>query len=145
MNVRALLGGLLPLITTPAGLVILGAGAIGYAVYNILSEKKEEQESGSETVEDGYEPPDGPLYVEYSTAPDTVDLPWDTVEPAVEATVQSTVEAPFTLYTVKEEKTTEQPLAALTDEELKKEMIRQTMSELGKRSAAARAIKKANV
>lgn len=53
-----------------------------------------------------------------------------TVQPTVPATVESY--SPNGTGTV----------AAISDEDLRKEMIRQTMSELGRRSAAARAKKK---
>ena len=38
-----------------------------------------------------------------------------------------------------------EPTQTMSDEDLKKEMIRQTMSELGKRSAAVRAKKKSSI
>jgi len=78
------------------------------------------------------------LLVEYSTVPETI-------EETVEATVISALEAPFTLDSAKEQKSTEQPLGTLTDQELKKEMIRQTMSELKKRSAATRVKRKIQI
>lgn len=59
--------------------------------------------------------------------PETVIDPLNTVETTVDDTVSPAVQELDTL---------------MTDKELKKEMIRQAMSELGKRSAASRAKKK---
>jgi len=123
MSKKALLAAVLPFITNPVVLAVVGIGAIGL----IISGDEEEKANGAETVPDGSEPYDEPLNAKISTVPDAVYPDWGTVERTVEETVQTAV------------LTTNEPK---TDEELKKEMIRQTMSELGKRSAAARAKKK---
>jgi hypothetical protein len=60
-------------------------------------------------------------------------------------TVQSTVQIPSKPGNPENSNSIEfknNPYSHLSDEELKKEMIRQAMSELGKRSAAARAKRK---
>ena len=124
MNPRLLLGGLIPFITSPVGLAVVGVGALGYTLYSIFTEKEvEEQENGEETVQNGSEPYEEPYYDDYLTVEETVEQPWEAVEGTLEDTVNPTFEEP-------------EPI--LSDEELKKEMIRQTMSELGKRSVAAR-------
>ena len=125
MNPRIILGGLIPFITSPVGLAVVGVGALGYTLYNIFTdeEKEEEQENSEDTVPNGSEPYDEPHYEDYLTAPKAVEEPWKAIQATVDDTVILAVEEPNT---------------KLSDEEFKKEMIRQTMSELGKRSAAAR-------
>jgi type IV secretory pathway VirB10-like protein len=129
MNPRILLGGLIPLITSPIGLVVVGVGALGYTLYSIFTEKEEEQEYSEETVHNGSEPYEEPYNDDYLTVQETVEQPWETVVTTVEETVNVAVK---------------EPLPTISDEDLKKEMIRQAMSELGKRSAVARKLKKIN-
>jgi len=134
MSKKALLAVALPFITNPVVLTAVCIGAIGL----ILFDKEEEEANGAETVPDGSEPYDEPLNDEVSTVPNTVYTDWGTVGATVEQTVHPAVEEPS--FTAPEATSTTNE--TITDEELKKEMIRQTMSELGKRSAAARARKK---
>jgi len=134
MSKKALLAVALPFITNPVVLGVVCIGAIGL----ILFDNKEEQDNDAETVPDGSKPYDEPLDDEISTVKETVCPDWGTVEATVEKTVSPTVEEPLLTAPTVVSTTSE----TMTDDELKKEMIRQTMSELGKRSAAARARKR---
>jgi len=142
MNKKALLGGLLPLLTNPGTMIIAAAGIVGITVYGFLTDK-EKKENGSEAVEGGSEPYLGPLDNEDFSVEATVIEPLETVDWTVEETVTSAVDEPNVTVVggggcsdvAPQEET-------VSVEDRKKEMIRQAMSELGKRSAAARANKK---
>lgn len=141
---KALFGGLLPFITNPVTLAIVGIGAVGITVYGILSDDKKEQSNEhkpSDTVPNGSKSFPKPFKRSYSTAPDTVRKPLETVETTVTQTVKSTAEEPFATDGNGESHDTSEEPSLLSEEKDKKEMIRQAMSELGKRSAAARAKK----
>lgn len=121
-----------------SGQVAVGVGALGYTLYSIFTEKEEVQESGSATVPNGPTPLDEPFYDYYLTVPESVDLPLDTVEETVGVTVISSVEEPYVMEGVDDYDDYPQQDETINDEDRKKETIRQVMSELGKRSAAAR-------
>ncbi len=144
---KALFGGLLPFITNPVTLAIIGIGAVGITVYGMLSDDKEdkdEEDNQSDTVPDGYEPSQEPLKQAYSAVPYTVDEPSETVEATVIETVETTAEEPFIPDGYGESHDVTFKPDTLSEEAAKKEMIRLAMSELGKRSAAARAQKKSS-
>ena len=65
--------------------------------------------------------------------------PQETVETTVAETIDSAVQEPNSIRPTNESNAASHLDETISDEELKKEMIRQAMSELGKRSAAARA------
>jgi len=142
MSKKALLGVVLPFISNPVVLAAVGIGAVGYTVYDLLSNKNEEQDNGSDAVTDGSEPFDEPLDAEASTATETIYLDWGTVEATAEETDKSSVEESYISRAFGSLDDAPQQDNAVSDEAFKKEMIRQAMSELGKRSAAARAKKK---
>jgi hypothetical protein len=129
---KALLGGLLPFITNPVALTIIGIGAAGYALYDISSEEDEQKAKGPYTTSNAPEPSNEPFTTVIPTVNNTVCLPLEAVEPTVEDTVTSTAEEPLE-HDYMDIQTSE--------EKRKKEVIRQAMSELGKRSAAARKAK----
>jgi hypothetical protein len=139
---KVLLGGLLPFISNPVVLAVVGIGAVGLTVYEMLSDKEKEQGNGSKTVPDGSAPSVEPLNGDDSTVAATVNEPFGAVEGTVERTANSTVEEPSTIKFFENGNTTSQQEKTISEEDLKKEVIRQAMSELGKRSAAARARKK---
>jgi len=143
MSKKALLGGLLPLLTNPGTMIIAGAGILGWTVYEILSGKGEKN-NGSDTVPDGSEPCHEPLGNDELAVEGTVIEQFETPEWAVEKTVTSSVKEPH--FTTVSDDINEGPFKSdvISKEDAKKEMIRQAMSELGKRSAVARAKKKAN-
>lgn len=111
---------------------------MGYTVYELFSDKGEDTDNGTEAVPDGSAPFDEPLDGEDATVPDTVNEPLETVE----VTVNSSVEEPYASTVFGGLKNVPQQGQTDSEEASKKEMIRQAMSELGKRSAAARAKKK---
>lgn len=146
MSKKALLGVVLPFISNPVVLAAVGIGAVSYTVYELLSNKKEEQDNGSEAVADGSvpfdEPLNKPLDGEGVTVPDTVNEPFDTARPTVDETVNPAVEEQHVSSFWGDLNDEPQHDKADSEEASKKEMIRQAMSELGKRSAAARAKKR---
>ena len=127
-------------ISNPFVLAAVGIGAIGMMLFN----KEEDQNNSSEAVSDGSEPFLEPLNAEVLTVPATVIEPFETAETTVEETVDLTVEEPFEFEKFDDGDTPSQQDEAISEEDLKKEVIRQAMSELGKRSAAARAKKRKN-
>jgi hypothetical protein len=131
MSKNVLLGGLLPFISTPVALAV----AVGLVIYNMLPDEEDEQNNGSEAVPDGPAPSDDPMNINLLT----VAEPQETVEAAVAETVGSTVQVSNSIRPTDESNAASHRDETISEEELKKEMIRQTMSELGKRSAAARA------
>lgn len=144
MSKKALLGAVLPFISSPVVLVPVGIGAAGWAVYEMFSDKDEDkdQNNGSEAVEDGSEPYYEPYDEEESIVESTVIEPYETVEGTVTETVHSSVEDPYVMGVVDDSNDEPEQDETVNDEDHKKEMIRLAMSELGKRSAAARANKK---
>ena len=126
-----LLGGLLPFISTPVALAV----AVGLVIYNMLPDEEDEQNNGSEAVPDGPAPSDDPMNINLLT----VAEPQETVETTVAETVGSTVQNSNSRRPTDEGNAASNLVETINDEDLKKEMIRQAMSELGKCSAAARA------
>lgn len=142
MSKKALLGVVLPFISNPVVLAAVGIGAVGYTVYELFSNKEEAQDNGSEAVLDGSipfgEPLNKPLDGEGLTAHSTVNEPLETVEATVDETVNPSVEEPHISSFWGDLSDEPQQDKPDSEEAYKKEMIRQAMSELGKRSAAAR-------
>jgi hypothetical protein len=141
MSKKALLGGLLPLLTNPGTMMIAGAGIIGITVYGILTDE-DKNKNCPETVVDGSELALEPFEHE-DLVVDTTDIePSRTVDWMEEETVHSPVVKPSNLN-IPDDSNRKSDLDETNDEEdQKKELIRLAMSELGKRSAAARAKKK---
>lgn len=137
MNNNASLGGLLALISNPAVLAVVGIGAVALTIMEMFSDEEDDQNDGSEVVPHGSTPCIEPLKNKDLAVPATVIEPFETVETTAEEVVYSTVEdlhlsEPIDCYDGNLQE----------DEAAKKEVIRQAMSELGKRSAAARAKRK---
>ena len=126
----------MPLLTNPATILIAG---IGITALYLLEEDNDNKEIKKEKPK-LLSPPEkkgGPLRIgvdqdrERSTEVGNSGI----------STVQSTVQIPNKPRSPNNSNSIEfknNPFSHLTDEELKKEMIRQTMSELGKRSEIAR-------
>tara|TARA_R110002072_G_scaffold302338_1_gene484783 strand:+ start:5493 stop:5936 length:444 start_codon:yes stop_codon:yes gene_type:complete len=133
---KTVLGGLLPFITNPATLAIIGIGAVGLTIYDILTDKKDGQGNGSEPQINGSEPLIVP-FLDGSTTVDEAALePLETASPTAFATAHSTDREPFPAGGIDSQK--EEEVETCNPEDEKKELIRQAMSELGKRSGAAR-------
>ena len=143
MRKKVLLGGLLPFISNPAVLASVAIGAVGLILIEILSDKEEGSDNGSAPTIDG----STPLF-EPSNAANTADKaptfePFETVERTVVGTVNSSVEESYDDWDFYGTESERQKADLADEETAKEEIIRQAMSELGKRSAAARAKKKA--
>jgi len=141
---KTILGGLLPFAANPVVLTVIGIGAATWAVSSLFDDKEEQSEEDNQagTVPNGDEPLSEPHNQAYSTAPSTVNKPLGTVEATVNETVETTAQEPFTADGYGDSNDNSGKPDLISDEDAKKEMIRQAMSELGKRSAAARAQKK---
>lgn len=139
---KTVLGGLLPFITNPATLAIIGIGAVGLTVYEILTDKKDGQGNGSEPQNNGSEPLIEPFSHGSAAVAGTVPLPLKTDRSTALTTVRSTDEK---LFVAEVADSRSHGAEVINPEAEKKELIRQAMSELGKRSAAARAKKKSVV
>tara|TARA_R110000824_G_scaffold199432_3_gene383375 strand:+ start:204 stop:638 length:435 start_codon:yes stop_codon:yes gene_type:complete len=138
---KTVLGGLLPFITNPATLAIIGIGAVGLTVYDILTDKKEDKGNGSEPRNNGSEPLIEPLSDNLAEVAGTVLPTLETDCSIAISAVHSTDKEPLpAVDTDRQEGELETP----NTEAEKKELIRRAMSELGKRSAAVRAKKKEN-
>ena len=133
---KTVLGGLLPFITNPATLAIIGIGAVGLTVYDILADKKVTETNGSEPQNNGSEPLIGPFVDGSAAVARTVSEPLKSDDPTAPATAYSTGKEPFPAVGIDRQ---EDEVETGNPEDEKKELIRQAMSELGKRSAAARA------
>ena len=135
-------GAVAPLLGTPLAPFVMvgGVGVLGYLLY------KKFKKNGSE-----------PSETDESTVEETVQTTVQTVKPTVQEAVseqliepsETVQKTPMYTYTedstveyedIEEEIETSEP--QLTDEEIKKEVLRQAMSELGKRSGEARRKKK---
>lgn len=140
---KTILGGLLPFAANPIVLAVVGAGAAAWVVTSLFDEKEEQSEEDNQTgtVPNGYEPLSEPLKQAYSTVPATVNEPLVTVGATVIETDETTGEEPLTTNDYREDHDISSELDALSEEAEKKEIIRKVMSELGKRSGAARRIK----
>lgn len=141
MNNNASLGGLLALISNPAVLAVVGIGAVVLTVIEMFSEDDDKQDNGSEPVSCGPIPFTEPLKTADLTVPATVIEPFETVDATVENTVHSSVEDWHAAAGVDNGIDHLHQVEIVSEEAAKKELIRQAMSELGKRSAAARAKK----
>lgn len=136
---KTVLGGLLPFITNPATLAIIGIGAVGLTVYDILTDKKGGQGNGSEPQISGSEPLIEPFSECSAAVTGTVPERLKPADPTAHSTAHSTDEKPFT---AEDGDCRSEDAEIIIPESAKKEMIRQAMSELGRRSAAARLAKK---
>ena len=140
MSKKALIGGLLPLISNPATLTVAAVGLVGWTLYNIFKDKEQEEPDQAETTVDtpiGDEPFHDPLN-EQSNQP--LDI-WDDPEPEPFNQWEPTAEDSVTLtetHTVESNGASFEYETIRDEEARKKELIRQAMSELGKRSAAKR-------
>jgi hypothetical protein len=135
MSKNVLLGGLLPFISSPVALAV----AVGLVIYNMLPDEEDDQDNGSDAVPDGPAPSHEPLGIDVLTVVETALEPQETVETTVAETVGSTVQNSNSRRPTDEGNAASNLVETINDEDLKKEMIRQAMSELGKCSAAARA------
>lgn len=145
MNKTASFGGLLALISNPAVLAVVGIGAVVLTVMEALSGDDEEQDNGSEAAPNGSVTLTEPLEGAELTVPATVAEPCETVEATADPAVHSTVEDQYVAEALDDGNTDMQQGQTASEEAAKKELIRQAMSELGKRSAAARARRKSNI
>lgn len=123
-----------------AVLAVVGIGAVVLTVMEMFSE-----DDGSQTVPHGSIPFPEPLKRADLTVPATVIEPFETVEITIEPAVHSSVENRYIAETIGDGDNDMQQGETVSEEAAKKELIRQAMSELGKRSAAARAKKKSNI
>lgn len=146
MSKKALLAVVLPFISNPVVLAAVGIGAAGWAVYEMFSDKDEDgdHKNDSETVEDGSEPYFEPYDDEELAVETTVFEQFETVEGTVGETVRSAVGEQYVLGAVDGCDDEPELIETVSEEDRKKEMTRLVMSELGKRSAAARRSKKIN-
>lgn len=140
---KTVLGSLLPFITNPATLAIIGIGAVGLTLYEILTEKKGGQGNGSEPQNNGSELLIEPIADGSAAAAATVPKPMKITIPTVATTPLSTVEVPLETDIANDGGYSTEQDDTVGPDFSKKELIRQAMSELGKRSAAARANKRA--
>jgi len=164
---KTIIGTLLPFASNPVVLTVLGVGAVAWAIASIFDNDTEGESNGSNTVQSRSEPSKQPSKRNRSTAQSTVRKPLETVQATVHepfetagTSVAATGIEPLTpTLPMKDEietaplVTDDETIASVTDqtsiservlldaEAAKKEMIRKAMSELGKRSAAARAKK----
>ena len=137
---KSILGGLAPLASNPVTLTVIGVGAAAWAIANIFDEDKKDDDNGSNAPPSRNEPFNQPLngnrLTVQSARPEPFNLdkidggePFESPETGIQ---NSKHEQPH--HELEHNNTT-----LLVDEEAaKKEMIRKTMSELGKRSGAAR-------
>jgi hypothetical protein len=139
MSNKALLGGLLPFISNPVVLAVVGIGAVGLTIYEILSDKEDAPDNGLKVDCDGSEPFIKPLDNEAIAVAATAIEPLKTVDTTVVETVDTAVEEPNPIGPSVDNNAASYLNETICEDDLKKEMIRQAMSELGKRSAAARA------
>ncbi len=142
MSKKTILAGLLPFLSNPTTLAVVAIGAVGFTVYDILFGEKAGQDNGSKTLPNGSTPLIEPLDNPELTVDATVIEPFETIETTVGRTVHSTAQEPICGTFDEGIKGTSPAENSDTEEVLKMEMIRQAMSELGKRSAAARAKRK---
>lgn len=138
-DTRTLLPVLGPLLTNPTALAVLGIGAAGWAILKWLSEDKEDRTEPA--ASNGSEPSIEPLRIGPGTVEDPLVEGYEAAEGALEPEGSPGGGQPLgeTLKTVGEPL---QPPSREDDDADKNELIRQAMSELGKRSAAARARKR---
>lgn len=133
---KTILGGVLPFAANPIVLAVIGAGAAAWAVSTLFNDNEEQSEEDNQpgTVPDGYEPLSEPLNQTYSTVPAIVSEQLETVQ----ATAETTAANPFVTDGNEDSLDISDDLEQRKEEVVKKELIRQAMSELGKRSAIAR-------
>ena len=141
---KTILGTLLPLVANPTALAAIGIGAAGWAIYSLCTESNKSENDAPETFANGSEPLKRPLAPAAATVDIAVPERLNAVNTTVPATDSSTDDEPF--YNGFDNGDGQHVEAVepreIDDEQAKKEMIRKTMSELGKRSAAARARKR---
>lgn len=155
---KTIIGTLLPFASNPVVLTVLGVGAAAWAIASLFDDDTETEGNGSNTAQSRSEPSKQPFKRNSSTVQSTVREPLtetkiavaaDDIEPlspviSIEAKDETTLMT--SLPTVTAEALPQEPKQSseihLEDEEEQKELIRKAMSELGKRSAAARSQRK---
>jgi hypothetical protein len=126
MSKKLLLGAVIPFLSNPIVLAVAGVGAAGYLLYDLFTEKEDTKDNPElSPIED--ERLNEPQNTVQTTVNQTVQEPWNDPFPTVGSTVTST-----------DGETVIKPDNTVDAEAAKKELIRQAMSELGKRSAAKR-------
>lgn len=149
---KTILGGLLPFAANPVVLTVIGVGAATWAIASLFDDEEKETK-GSEPQVNRSKSQEQPLKRDERTAQTTVHEPLETVEvtanPAVEPSVQEASDnggEPHpsfeTMHNDDHLQDTNANAIPHDEEVAKKELIRLAMSELGKRSAAARAKKR---
>lgn len=138
---RTGLGVMAPALLNPGTATIIAVGLVGYGLIKLLSE--DEEDEGHEDANGSVEPQERNSTV--GTVEATVDMPLGNhlEQPPVvtDAPLQTLQEAVAERFDTAQEET---KLPQESDA-ARQEMIRQYMSELGKRSAAARAKKRVSV
>lgn len=149
---KTIIGTLLPFASNPIVLAVLGAGAAAWAIASLFDNDNEDEDNGSNTAQSRSEPSNQPFKRNRSTVQSTVREPFRTPEtivatedsePLVQAIPTEEVEASAHLHKdnsaiLDNGQAFTVEVTYIDDEAVKKEMIRKTMSELGKRSGAAR-------
>lgn len=143
---KTILGGLLPFAANPVVLTVIGIGAATWAVASLFDDKEDKASNGTNEDTSRSERCGKPLNrtaaTVKTTVPATVNEPLEAVEVTIIETIKATTEKPFgTDGHAGNHGITNEP-DTLNEDAENKEMIRKAMSELGKRSAAARARKK---
>lgn len=129
MNIqKAGIGAALPLLLNPATLSFVALGAVGWGIYNLLRDDEE----------DGCDEPSNT--VQKTPAKTQVTKNEASRTPLVDAQTTAQLE---TVLSPNEEAETPSKSGERDEDAERSLMIRQAMSELGKRSAAARAKRKA--
>lgn len=140
MSKKILLGAVLPFLTNPVVLAVVGIGAAGYALYDIFSDKEGTKENPDQSLI-GDERFNEPFHTVQTTVDETVRHPFDDPFITVENTLVPPLPTAGSTVTLTDDDTVAGPDNTVDEEAVKKELIRQAMSELGKRSAAARKAK----
>ena len=145
---KTILGGLLPFASNPVVLTVIGVGAATWAIASLFDDEDKET-SGSGPQKNRSMPQGQPFKGDERTVHSTVQERLETVETTVNPTVELTVQQASnnsykmlpsleTMPTDDYSKETQTDAIRHDEEAAKKELIRQAMSELGKRSGAAR-------
>ena len=139
MSKKSLINGLLPFLTNPATILIAGIGITALYLFEEDNDNKEIKKEEPKLLPPPEKKAD-PLRIRVDQDRERSTKAGNSGN----STVQSTVQVPIKPGNPDNSNSIElknNPYSHLSDEELKKELIRQTMSELGKRSGKARALK----
>lgn len=123
---KAGIGAAIPLLLNPAALGVVAIGAVGWGLFNLLRDEEDGCEEPSDIAQKPLAKPEVVKAETKGTAP--------------EGSQTTTQEAACDISDEEEPQSISDECAEETERKL---MIRQAMSELGKRSAAARAKRKA--